>query len=100
VATTTQLEPGTTGGTASHPTSATMADEGKFREAMILKLFKAPYIFLQMEFLDINKTKDLSLLLHAIHGPFCWRILKKTILFAGFKILKKKPRNNKTRVYS
>jgi hypothetical protein len=29
-------------------------------------------------------TKDPSLLLHAIHIPFYWRILKKTILFSGF----------------
>ncbi len=38
-----------------------------------------------MEFSDINLTKDSSLLLHAIHSPFYWRILKKTILFFGFK---------------
>jgi hypothetical protein len=30
------------------------------------------------EFLDINLTKDSSLLLHAIHSPCYWRILKKT----------------------
>jgi hypothetical protein len=53
-----------------------------------------------MDFLDIF-TKDSSLLLHAIHSPLFWRILKKTILFAGFKnpyikIL----RNKKTGVYS
>ncbi len=28
---------------------------------------------------NINLTKDSSLLLHAIHSPFYWRILKKTI---------------------
>jgi hypothetical protein len=38
-----------------------------------------------MEFLDINLTKDSSLLLYAIHSPFCWGILKKAILFSGFK---------------
>jgi hypothetical protein len=38
-----------------------------------------------MEFLDINLTKDSSLFLHAIHGPFYLRILQKTILFSGFK---------------
>jgi hypothetical protein len=32
-----------------------------------------------MEFLDINLTKDLSLLLHGIHSPFYWQILHKTI---------------------
>jgi hypothetical protein len=36
----------------------------------------------EMEFLDINLTKDSSLLVHAIHSPFYWR---KTILFSGFK---------------
>jgi hypothetical protein len=30
--------------------------------------------------LDIGLTKDSSLWLHAIHSPFYWRILKKTIL--------------------
>ncbi len=34
----------------------------------------------EMEFLDINLTKDSSLLLHAIHSPSNWRVLKKTIL--------------------
>jgi hypothetical protein len=29
-----------------------------------------------MEFFDVNLTKDLSLLLHAIHSPFCRRILE------------------------
>jgi hypothetical protein len=38
-----------------------------------------------MEFLDINVTKNSSLLPHANHSPFYWRILKKTILFSGFK---------------
>jgi hypothetical protein len=32
----------------------------------------------KMEFLDISFTKDLNLLLHAIHSPFKWQILKKT----------------------
>jgi hypothetical protein len=38
-----------------------------------------------MEFLDMNLTKDLSLLLSAIHSLFDWRILQKTILYYGFK---------------
>ncbi len=38
-----------------------------------------------MESLDIILTKDSCLLLHAIHGPFYWRILNKPILFSGFK---------------
>jgi hypothetical protein len=38
-----------------------------------------------MEFLDINWTKDSSILRPAIHSLFYWRILKKTILFSGFK---------------
>jgi hypothetical protein len=36
----------------------------------------------KMEFLDINLTKESSLVLHAIHSPFSWWILKKTILFS------------------
>jgi hypothetical protein len=38
-----------------------------------------------MEFLDINFTKDFSLLLHAIHSLFYWRMLQKTKLCSGFK---------------
>jgi hypothetical protein len=38
-----------------------------------------------MEFLDVSLTKHSSLLLHAIHSPFYWWILKKAILFLGFK---------------
>jgi hypothetical protein len=37
-----------------------------------------------MEYLDINLTKDSSLLLNAIHSPFYWWILKKTIVFSAF----------------
>jgi hypothetical protein len=33
-----------------------------------------------MALFDINLTKDSSLLLHAIHIPFYWLILKKTII--------------------
>jgi hypothetical protein len=43
-----------------------------------------------MEFLVINLTKDSSLLLHAIHNPFYWRILKKTIFFSVFNNAYKK----------
>jgi hypothetical protein len=51
-----------------------------------------------MEFLEINFTKDASLLLRCIHSPFCWRIWKKTILYSGFNNpYKKNPRNKKTR---
>jgi hypothetical protein len=56
---------------------------------------------LEEEFLDINLTKDSSLLLHAISSPFYWRNLWKTILFSGFKkSLQKNLRTKKTRVYS
>jgi hypothetical protein len=55
--------------------------------------------YTEMEFLDISLTKDSSLLLHAIHSPFYWRILKNTILFSGFKNPYKKSQNKKTRVY-
>ncbi len=50
----------------------------------------------EIEFLDINLTKNSIYLLHAVHSNFCWRIFKKTILFSGFK----NPQNKKTRVYS
>jgi hypothetical protein len=46
--------------------------------------------FAEMEFWDINLTKGWSLLLHDIQSPFHWQILKKIILFSGFKILTKK----------
>ncbi len=54
----------------------------------------------EMRFMDIRLTKDSSLLLHDIHSPFYWRILKKTILFSGFKHTYKNPRQKKSRVYS
>jgi hypothetical protein len=44
----------------------------------------------EMKFLDINLTKDSSLLLHAIHSPFYWRILQETLLYCGLKIHTKK----------
>ncbi len=44
----------------------------------------------EMEFLDINLTKDSSLLLHAIQSPFYCRILKKTVLFSRIKNTYKK----------
>jgi hypothetical protein len=43
------------------------------------------FLHTEMEFVDINLTKDSSLLLNDIHSPFHLRILKKTILFSGFK---------------
>jgi hypothetical protein len=48
-----------------------------------------------MEFLDNNLTKESSLLLHAIHSAFYWRILKKTILFPDLKKPLKKIRGTK-----
>jgi hypothetical protein len=36
----------------------------------------------KMEILDINLTKDSILLFRAIHSPFYWQILKKTLLFS------------------
>jgi hypothetical protein len=35
--------------------------------------------------MDIKLTKDSSLLIYAIYILFYWRILKKIILFSGFK---------------
>ncbi len=39
----------------------------------------------EMEFLDINLTKDLSLLLHDIHSPFLWLIVKENLILLWFK---------------
>ncbi len=44
----------------------------------------------RFNFLDINLTKRSRLWLHAIHSPFYWRIVKKTILCSGFPNLYKK----------
>jgi hypothetical protein len=38
-----------------------------------------------MEFLDINLTKDSSILRHAIHSNSYWQILKIIILLSSFK---------------
>ncbi len=35
-------------------------------------------------FIDINLTKDSSLLLPSIFSPFYWRILKKIIIYSDF----------------
>jgi hypothetical protein len=58
------------------------------RKIVLIKLVKLLTLLLnspEMEFLNINITKDLSLLLNAIHSPFYWRILKKTKLVFGLK---------------
>jgi hypothetical protein len=52
--------------------------------------WKAFVPYPEMEFLDFNLTKDSSPLLHAIHNPFYWRILKKAIIYSGFKYTYKK----------
>ncbi len=46
-----------------------------------------PAVSPEMEFMDmdINLTKGSSLLLHAVHSLFYWRILKTIILLSGFK---------------
>jgi hypothetical protein len=49
----------------------------------------------EMEFLDINVKKDSSLLLHAVHSPFYWRILRRTILYSGYKNTFKKSANKR-----
>jgi hypothetical protein len=47
-----------------------------------------------MEFMNIHLTKDSSLLL--MHSLFYWRILKKIILFSGFKNpYRQNPQNKK-----
>ncbi len=48
-----------------------------------------------MEFFDMNLTNDSSLLLHAIHSLFYWRILHKTILYCSFKTPDKKFRKKR-----
>jgi len=59
-----------------------------------------PGTFSEMEFLDFSLTKDLNPLLNVIHSSFYWRILKKTILFSGFKSpWEKNPQIKKTKVY-
>jgi hypothetical protein len=51
----------------------------------------------ELKFHDINLTKDSSLLIHAIHSPFYWQILKKPIFFSGFNNpYQKKQRTKKT----
>ena len=42
------------------------------------------FLLLEIEFLDINLSKDSSLA-HAIHSPFYWRNLIKTMILSGFK---------------
>ncbi len=45
----------------------------------------------EMEFLDINLSKDTRFLLYAVQSSVYWRILKKTILFSlGLTINTKK----------
>jgi hypothetical protein len=53
----------------------------------------------ELEFLDIDLIEDSSLLVPAVHCPFYWRILNKSILFSGFKNSYEKIRE-KTRVNS
>ncbi len=54
----------------------------------------------EMEFLDINVTKDLNLLLHDFYSTFYRQILKKTKLFTGFQDPYKKSAKQETRVCS
>jgi hypothetical protein len=56
---------------------------------------KVRYFLPEMEFLDSNLTKDSRLLIYAIHRPFYWRILKKTILYSGLKNTYKKIRETR-----
>jgi hypothetical protein len=56
--------------------------------------------FPEIEFLDMNLTKDSSLLLHVIHSLSTGGFLQKTRLYSGFKKSFKNPRNKKTRLCS
>jgi hypothetical protein len=49
----------------------------------------------KIEFLNLN----LSLLLYDIQSPFYWPILKKTILYSGFKNTEKKIRKTRNSSY-
>jgi len=49
----------------------------------------------EVEFIDINLTKDLNFLLHAIHSLFYCRILQKTIRYSFFKTTYKKLRKTR-----
>jgi len=55
-------------------------------------------IHIEFKFLDIKLTKDSSRLLHAIHSPFYWRILKRPYSSLVLKSLLKHAQNKKTRV--
>jgi hypothetical protein len=59
--------------------------------------FSCPFRFrtIEMEFLDINLTKDLSLLPYAVHNPFDWRKWKKTIHDSDFNNPYKKIRETR-----
>jgi hypothetical protein len=48
------------------------------------------FVIPEMEFLDINLKKDLSLLLHSVHSLSTGRFLKKTRLYSGNKNTYKK----------
>jgi hypothetical protein len=51
----------------------------------------------EMKFVDTSLTKESSLLLHAIHGPFYWRILKKQYSNLVLKIDINNPRKTRKR---
>jgi hypothetical protein len=62
-----------------------MMKEGTMSEDDFIE--EAKVYCIEMEFLDINLTKDQVLCsMLPIHSPFYWRILKKTKLFSGFKV--------------
>ncbi len=62
-------------------------EEFHLREGILQQHFQSRFLGLnlKMEISYISLTKVSSLFLHAVQSPFYWRILKKTILFSGFK---------------
>jgi hypothetical protein len=57
-------------------------------------------MFPEMEILVVDLTENLSLMLHAIHSPFYWWILLKTIFYSGFENPYKESQNKETKVFS
>jgi hypothetical protein len=60
-------------------------NKSKKRRRRLFAVVNISPIIPEMKILDISLTKDSRHLLHAIHSPIYWRILKKILLFSGFK---------------
>ncbi len=60
-----------------------------------MKMCEKYYAYSEMEILEINLTKDSSLLLYAIHNVSTGGFLKKTRLYSGLKNTRKKHETTK-----